>query len=413
MLTPVLLKVPLTAYLRRLLVFLCLVSFFDGYDFYAISQTLPELRASFALTPAAGTRLLALVNLGTLAAYLLVRLADRWGRRPILLLCLAGYSGASFGSALAPGSQSFLLAQLAVRFFLVSALAMVVLYAVEEYPADRRGRILGMIQSCFSFGAIACAIITPRLVQTSLGWRAVYVLGSASAVLLLFCLLDLRETARFLSLRELKVPAPLLPRLLPSPHQQRMLQLAVIWILTFLFNQSTTVFWKEFARGERGFNNQRIGALIAIGAVVALPLVAWSGRLLDRIGRRRSATVIYLTMAAAALGAYSQLPERLLLVPLILLIAGTGAAVALLNAWTAESFPTDLRGDAFAWANSLLGRLGFVLAPLFVSVLVEPLGWGRAISVTAGFPLVALLLIWRWLPETAGKDLDEPAQLPR
>lgn len=408
--SPVLpIPVPLTAYLRRLLLFLCLVALFDGYDFFAISQTLPELRATFALTPVDGSRLLAIANLGTLVAYLLVRLADRWGRRAMLLVGLGGYSGAALLSAVAPSSLTFLGAQLVVRCFLVSALAMAVLYAVEEYPSERRGRILGMLQACFGLGAIMCAVVTPALIETTLAWRAVYVLGATSAGLILWALRSLRETAKFLSLPAHRRPAPLLPRLLPRAQQKRMLQLAVIWILTFLCNQSANVFWKEFAQGERGLSSPRIGALIAIAAAVALPLVAWSGTLIDRMGRRRSAAVIYVTTAVGVLGAYSQLPQALLLVSLILLITGTASAVALLNTWTAESFPTDQRGDAFAWASSLLGRLGFVLAPLLVSALVKPLGWGHTLSLAAGFPLIALFLIWRWLPETASQELQDSA----
>ena len=407
---------PLTAYLRKLLVFLCLVVFFDGYDLFAISQTLPELRAAFGLTPAAGSRLLAVANLGTVAAYLLIRLADRWGRRPLLLICLTGYSGASLGSAVAPEKWSFLLGQLAVRFFLVSALAMAVLYAVEEYPAERRGRIVGLIQACYGVGAVVCAAVTPRLLQTSLGFRAVYLLGATSVCLLLFACRGLRETGRFRSLVAARKPAastpPFWPRLPQPPYRRRMLQLAVIWVATFLCNQSATVFWKEYAQAERGLSPQRIGTWVAIAAVVALPLTVLLGRLIDRIGRRRGAAVVYLGTACGVLGSYAPLSEGLLLVSLILLIAGATAAVALLNAWTAESFPTDLRGDSFAWANSLLGRLGFVLSPLFVAELVPILGWGRTLSLTAGFPLLSLGLIWLWLQETARKELEESQRLP-
>lgn len=407
---------PLTAYLRKLLVFLCLIAFFDGYDLFAISQTLPELRAAFQLTPAAGSRLLAIANLGTVAAYVLIRLADRWGRRPLLLLCLAGYSGASLGSAVAPEKWSFLLGQLAVRFFLVSALAMAVLYAAEEYPAERRGRIVALIQACYSVGAIVCAAVTPRLLRTSLDWRAVYLLGASSAFLLLFACRGLRETGRFLRLAAVRGPTidapPLWPRLPQPPYRRRMLQLAVIWVATFLCNQSATVFWKEYAQAERGLSPQRIGAWVAIAAVVALPLTVLTGRLIDRIGRRRGAAVVYIGTACGVLGSYAQRSEGLLLVSLILLISGATAALALLNTWTAESFPTDLRGDSFAWANSLLGRLGFVLSPLFVAELVPILGWGRTLSLTAGFPLLSLGLIWLWLKETAGKELEESPRLP-
>lgn len=407
---------PLSDYLRRLLVFLCLVAFFDGYDLYAISQTLPELRLAFGLSPAMASRGLAIANLGTVAAYLLVRLADRWGRRPLLLVCLVGYSGASLLSGLAPGQWTFLMSQIAVRFFLVSALAMAVLYAAEEFPAERRGRIVGLVQASYSFGAIVCAAATPRLLQTSLRWRAVYLAGTASVFLLIFAVRSLRETGRFLRSRASQEPTlsplSLLPKLPQAPYHIRMLQLALIWIATFLCTQSATVFWKEYAQAERSMNSQRIGAWVAVSAVVAVPLIAMSGRLIDRIGRRWGAAVIYGATALGVLGAYSQVSDQLLLVSLILLIAGGTAATALLSAWTAESFPTDLRGDSFAWANSLLGRLGFVLSPLLVAQLVPALGWGRTLSLTAAFPILALALIWLWLPETAGRELQESPRLP-
>lgn len=404
---------PLSSYLRRLLGFLCMVALFDGYDLYAISQTLPELRAAFGLSPTAGSRLLAVANLGTIAAFLLVRLADRFGRRPLLLLCVTGYSSAALLSALAPGPELFLLGQFAGRFFLVSALAMVVLYASEEYPADRRGRIIGIIQACYSLGAILCAGLTPRLLQAATGWRTVYLLGSVSLALLPVGALILRETRRFQKARELTRPPPLVPSLPRAPYQTRMLQLAMIWLATFICNQSTTVFWKEFARAERGLSNQRIGAWIAIAALVALPLTVLAGRLIDRFGRRRSAVLIYSAAALGTLGSYSQLPEQVLIVSLMLLIAGTSSAIALLNTWTAESFPTELRGDSLAWSSGLIGRLGFVLSPLLVAELVAPLGWGQSLSLMAVFPLLALGLTLLWLPETAGKELEESAEFRR
>ncbi|MFO0580605.1 MAG: MFS transporter, partial [Polyangia bacterium] len=398
---------PSPAYLRRLLLFLGLVAFFDGYDLFAISQTLPELRRTFALTPAAGSRLLALANLGTIAAYLMVRLADRWGRRPVLTLCLVGYSGASLLSGVAPSSGVFLVGQIAVRLFLISALALAVLYATEEFPAERRGRTIALIQACFSVGAIGCAAVTPRLLQTGLGWRAVYLFGASSIGLLLFAARGLRETGRFL--RTAQRPAhrpPLLPQLPRAPHRKRVLQLASVWLVTFLCNQSAVVFWKEYAQAERGLSSQRIGAWMALAAVGALPLVVLAGRLIDGLGRRRAAVVIYGLTALGVLGAYTQVPEPLLPGAMLLLIGGMAAAVTLLSTWTAESFPTALRGDCFGWANSLLGRLGFVLAPLLVAELVPALGWRRTLLLSAAFPAVALLLILWWLPETAGSELD-------
>jgi hypothetical protein len=53
------------------------------------------------------------------------------------------------------------------------------------------------------------------------------------------------------------------------------------------------------------------------------------------------------------------------------------------------------------------------LSPLLVAELVTPLGWGRTLSLMAVVPLVSLAMIWLWLPETAGQELDDAANLPR
>ncbi|HHH27131.1 MAG TPA: MFS transporter, partial [Polyangiaceae bacterium] len=102
-----------------------------------------------------------------------------------------------------------------------------------------------------------------------------------------------------------------------------------------------------------------------------------------------------------------------LTVALVFAIFGASAVLPVLNAYTSELFPTDLRGDAFAWTNSLLGRIGYVASPALVGAMAEGLGWGYgpAVQVTAIGPLVALALIFLWLPETKNKELEETAAI--
>ena len=84
-----------------------------------------------------------------------------------------------------------------------------------------------------------------------------------------------------------------------------MLQLALIWALTYACTQTGVTFWKEFAVGERGFSDGQVGLSITIAALVAMPLVFYSGRLLDLIGRRPGAAVIFLSGAAGMFASYT------------------------------------------------------------------------------------------------------------
>ncbi|HEX3598473.1 MAG TPA: MFS transporter, partial [Polyangiaceae bacterium] len=83
-------RAPLSAYQRRLLVLLSVAAFFEGYDFIALTQILPNLRAAMHIDKGTAGQLIALINAGTMVAYFLVRRADRWGRKRVLTITIAG-----------------------------------------------------------------------------------------------------------------------------------------------------------------------------------------------------------------------------------------------------------------------------------------------------------------------------------
>ena len=90
---------------------------------------------------------------------------------------------------------------------------------------------------------------------------------------------------------------------------------------------------------------------------------------------------------------------------------GATAVLPVLSAYNTELFPTALRGDAYSWANHLVGRIGHVLTPIALGMAAASVGWGAAVRTTAIFPLIAAIVVLAFLPETAGRDLDETSSL--
>ena len=402
----------LTSYQRRLFVFLGVACFFEGYDFIAISQILPNLRAAMELSKSGGAALVAFINAGTILSYALVRQSDRWGRRRVLTLTIAGYTLASFASGLATGPVSFAIAQFVARVFLIAEWAVSMVYAAEEFPAAKRGLVIGVIQAMSSLGSVVCAAIVPMLLTTPVGWRSVYFVGTIPLVLLAFARRSLRESTRFAQ-AVASHPAERRPLLtiLRGPYRRRVLELAAIWGLTYVCTQSAVTFWKEFALAERNLTDAQVGSSIAIAAVAAMPLAFASGKLIDVLGRRGGGAIIFVTTSIGVYLTYT-LPDRTsLTAALVVTIFGASAVLPVLNAYTSELFPTELRGDAFAWSNNLLGRIGYVLGPLAVGQAADRVGWGHAAAATAVFPLLALGLILWLLPETSGRELEETAGL--
>jgi putative MFS transporter len=190
---------PFTPYQRRLFLFLGVATFFEGYDFLALSQILPELREEFQLAPAWSGRIVGLVNVGSIFAYFLVRLADDWGRKRVLTLTIAGYTLFTFASGLAPNVYAFIALQLLSRIFLLAEWAISMVIAAEEFPASRRGFVIGCITGINGIGAIVCALLVPVLTRLapSLGFRLVYFVAVVPLLVLAFARRGLRETARF------------------------------------------------------------------------------------------------------------------------------------------------------------------------------------------------------------------------
>ncbi len=405
-------KSPLSSYQWRLFVLLGVATFFEGYDMIALSQILPELRAEMDISEGQAGLMLGFINVGTILAWLLIRKADAWGRKRVLLITIGGYTTATLLTGLSPTVLTFALAQFVARVFLIGEWAISMVYAAEEFPADRRGMVLGVFQGFSSLGAVACAGVVPLLLATPFGWRTVYFVGAVPLILVMVARRGLRETRRFQERQEQgEPPSSSLTVLWRSPYRTRMLQLAAIWFLTYLCTQNAVTFWKEFAVAERGLSPEQVGLSITIAALVSMPLVFAAGKLLDVIGRRLGATVIFCSTSGGCLAAYTLHGHVPLTVALVVAIFGVSAVLAVLNSYNTELFPTELRGDAFSWSNNLLGRIGYVISPTLVGLAASTTGWGPAVASTSVFPLLALALIWWWLPETRGKELEETSAL--
>jgi len=397
---------PLTPYQRRLFGFLGVATFFEGYDFFALTQVLPSIRTAFALDRAEAGYLVGAINLGTLLAYLLVSRADRWGRKRVLSVTILGYALFTFLSGLAPNVWVFCAFQLVARVFLIGEWATSMVIAAEEFPAERRGTVLGVISATSSLGAVICAGIVPIVTKLA-SWRAVYLVGVVPLLLMAWARRDLRETQRF-EASNAQPQRPLLA-IFGTPYRRRVLELAVIWFFTYVCTQNAVTFWKDYALRELRLADSAAAIVVTLGAVVSMPLVFFAGKLFDVIGRKPGAVFVYATVLAGVLGVYFFESPALLTAAMIVAMFGLSAVLTLLNTVTTELFPTELRGDAFVWSNNLLGRIGYVASPFVLGELARDRGWGPVLRGSVVFPALALVLLLIWLPETRGRELEQTA----
>ncbi len=393
------------AYQRRLFFFLGAAGFFEGYDTLALTQALPHIRVDMGLTTEGEGLLVGLINTGMILAYLLVHNADRWGRRRVLTITVIGFGVAMLLSGLATNVWTFGAFQMVSRLFLATEWAVATVYAAEEFPAHRRGTVIGIIHGLNGLGAVTCAGLTPLLLKSPFGWRMVYFVGALPIFLIAMTRRSLRETRRFTE--QVKTRDLPFTRVLQKPYRSNMLKLSLLWALTYACTASAMTFWKEFAVSERAMSDADVGRNISIAAVLAMPLAFTAGKIIDRFGRRVGAVLIYGSTVLGIIGCYTLSSTWAIVGALVAGIAGITAVGVVVSAYTAELFPTDMRGAAFGWSNHLLGRTAFVLSPITVGFWASRIGWGHAVASTTLFPAIALVLILWLMPETRGRELEE------
>ena len=400
----------------RLLGVLTFALFFENYDLSVLGNALPQLAESFGLTKGELGDFAGVTRLGTLPAFLLIPLADRIGRRRLLLWSVALMS---VGSALTATSQTatqFVVFQFMTRGFLVSAAIVAVVILTEEFPAEYRGWGIGMLAGVSSIGFGLGALVYGMVKVLPFGWRALYLIGLIPLVLFFWLRDRVTETRRFHLVRSAELAQqgrlrmrPLQPLVaLLRGQPRRALALGLVGIFSASGVGVSFQFVSQFLQSERGWSPGLFAAMsISFGALGIIGNLA-AGRLADRFGRRAIASTALALFPLCALAFYLG-PGPVVAVPWTAMVFLNMATGVMLRALTTELFPTAFRSAA-GGTQALLETLGVVAGLAAYSRLMAYFDHqGLVISLLAFLTLVSAAAIWL-VPETARRELEQISQ---
>ncbi|HUW40638.1 MAG TPA: MFS transporter, partial [Rectinemataceae bacterium] len=382
-------------------------SFFEGYDFIILNLILPLLQKEFVLSIREAGLAASAIALGTIAAFFVIRLGDRFGRRSLLIWTVLGYTAATALTALSRSIGAFVALQFAARVFLVAEWGVSTVIVAEEVPAGRRGLAISIVQAAAGLGGIVGSAIFPIVEASPLGWRAMYLVGLVPLIVVFFIRTGLKETRRFLLVRAVSSRAPAFGEILRPPHRRKVVLVALLWCFMYLGYTAVYTFYTTFAIDERGLSIRQVSLIAAVAFTLGLAGFVSAGRLMDSWGRRPTA-ITFFTAGGISTALAFQAPRALLAPALVVLIFFMTAYLTICGTYTAELFPTRLRASAAAWTNNTLGRIGMVLSPAIVGILAGPLGGvGPAVSLMGLFPILAAVIVLFFLQETKNLELEE------
>ncbi|MEQ8234537.1 MAG: MFS transporter [Gammaproteobacteria bacterium] len=404
------------SYLVGLVVFICIVTLFEGYDLLIINLALPYLGTDFGADSKTLGNAVGLINIGTILAFIPVRLADRYGRRPVFLCAVAGYTLFTLLSACSVGLYDFVAYQFIARMFMVTEIGVGAIILTEEMPARWRGAAVTLMFALSLSGGILGSAIFPLLVDLPLGWRTLYVVGGCTLPVLAWYWPRLRETRRF---GAMPPAAPgtgalgewwrALREVLARPYRKRVLAGATVWFTVNAWSSSCLFFFAYYVTNERGWAPAAVSQALTLGYSLAIVGYATAGPMLDLAGRRLTATLYFSLGAIAAVVCFTA-QSAVVITVAYCVVLGMHAVWPIAATITSEIFPTQIRGTANAVVNNLLGRTGMALAPAIVGALSASLGAvGPAVAVVALIPFVCLPIILVTVAETRGRELEQIA----
>jgi MFS family permease len=405
-------------YLWALLGMLLSATIFEGYDITIFHLCTPDIARAFHMSDATVGAMATAVRCGGILSCFVVSLADYFGRKRVLANTVLCYGFFTLLTALSSGVATFTLFQSAAQVFLAAEFGVAVTMISEEFPDQSRARAISLLLMIAFVGVAAAGTLYGYMAESRWGWRGMYLLGIAPLLLVAWLRRRMRETARFAAL-EAERRAKGLPRRIFDPLRKcvapaagpwagRMLLVSALCNCIGLVGGPTISFFSLYAKRDHHWTSAQVGGAIVLAYLMGTAGTLLSGHLLDKIGRRATATIFFLAAAIAmATLFHTRRHEAMLLAMMATMFAYQGSRTAT-SALSAELFPTGARATGFCLTVQVFGQLGWTLAPLFAGLLSRPMGGlGNAASLFAAGPVVGAILVVACVPETRGKALEE------
>jgi len=350
---------------------------------------------------------LAVTRAGVIVALVAASLADRRGRRIVLVASFAGICLANAASAAAPTFVFFTIAQTLTRAFWNAVIVVASIAVIENAPEGARAYASMMLGIAAGAGLALSVILLPVADLGSDGWRLAFAVSGASIILVPMLWRSLPESRRYEVLAERTERRGRFREVFDRKYGRRFALLAVAAFLTNVFSAPSSQLTNRYLIDVHGFSNTGVAVLRAVtNGLPALIGLVIGGRLAETRGRRPVA-VIALFSATSLQIVFFLTGGLWLWSASTFAIIAAGSATLAVGTLDAELFPTEVRGTS----NALLlvcylggSATGLALA----GGLSDPLGGiGRSIALCGIAPLVAALLVLPRLPETAHSALDD------
>lgn len=368
---------------------------FDAMDVAMLSFIMPLLKTEWSLSPLQLGTVSAATSVGMIfGAVICGILADRFGRKHVLIYTLMLFSLGNLLLTVAPNVNVFILIRFITGIGLGGELPVAATVIADHYHGTQQSRMLVLADSFWAIGWLLASVLA-FYVMPLVGWRVTVLL---TAVTVLYALM----MRRHLPVDQPSV-APARPsyKVLWQPaYRKQTLLLSALWFIVMLTYYGMFL-WLPSILVMRGFTIVHSFGYTLLITVAQLPGYYLAAYLMGKL-QRKTVLLIYLVGTVISVLAFSVANSDL-----TVLASGAWLSFFDLGAWgtlialTPGQFPQAIRGTGMGTAQSI-GRIGATIGPYMVGLLLQfKLPLTAILSVFIGFLIIGIALLAFGVHDTA------------
>ncbi|WP_392439796.1 MFS transporter [Edwardsiella piscicida] len=382
----------------------------DSFDFFILVFLLSDIARTFHV----GVEQVTLAILLTLAvrpigALIFGRAAEKYGRRPILMLNIICFSLFELLSAAAPSLLIFLLLRALYGVAMGGIWGVASSLTMETIPDRSRGLMSGIFQAGYPFGYLLAAVIYGLCAQT-LGWRGMFIVGAVPIVLLPFIYFYVPESPVWLAARAQHQSVALL--LVLRRHWTLCVYLVALMAAFNFFSHGTQDLYPTFLRVQHGFSTNVISIIAVAYNIASIIGGVFFGILSERIGRKRAIMLAaLLALPVIPLWAFSS-GSLMLGVGAFLMQFMVQGAWGVIPTYLNELVPANARAVLPGFVYQLGNLIASVNATMQASIAADHgQNYALAMAITAACVALTIVALIAFGRDTRGVSMAE--KIPR
>ena len=325
----------------------------DAFDYFVLVFVIKDIAREFHTDKTHVALALTLtLAMRPVGALLFGRLADRHGRRMVLMIDVVLYSVLELASGFAPTLTIFLILRALFGIAMGGEWGLGASLVMESIPAELRGLASGILQEGYVVGYLLGAIVYPFIAPT-IGWRYLFFLGAVPALLSLFIRAKVKESPVWLETRA-REPA-LDPRTALQRHGKIFLYMVVLMACFNFMSHGTQDLYPTFLQVQMKFSDALVSHIVIIYNVGALIGGIFFGCISQWIGRRQAiVAAALLALPVIPLWAFSHTAASLAVGGFLMqfMVQGAwGSIPAHLNELSPNALRATLPGFAYQLGN--------------------------------------------------------------